>query len=1291
VHRSRPHATTHTARYAATRPAHLARLARLRALAAAAGALVLLAALALVVGHVPSAGAQELAGPTIGPLLDRALADPLATMRQDDGTLAVWVFFRDRGRDAAELRSALDAVRAELPARTLARRAKMLTPGQSPVDARDLSPAADYVAAVTATGADLRRESRWLNAVSVDATDAQIAAIAGLPFVREVELVAKFRKREPGTEPTTTPLGEADVRALRDKAAGRWTLNYGGSLEELEQINVPPVHELGYDGEGVIIGMLDSGFKTTHVALAGIPVLARYDFINDDEVVENEPGDPSSQHSHGTKTMSTVMGFAEGELVGPAHGASAILAKTEDVSQEVPIEEDNWVAGLEWVESLGADVVSSSLGYYAWYDFADLDGNTAVTTIAADLAVGRGLVVVNSAGNERGFGFGHIIAPADGDSVIAVGAVTDAGDIASFSSPGPSYDGRIKPDVSALGVGNHVVRTDNDEGYITASGTSFACPLISGVAALVLQRAPQLTPLQVREALRETADRAADPDNDFGWGIVDALAAVTYWGATIDHAPLGDTEDETGPYVVAAQITDRLPLDPSRMHVDWRVDGGAWLRTPLIDQGGDLWQAEIPGQPAGTLVEYAIAVTDSADITTMLPTAGTDAPFGFVVGPDTTAPVLVHTPLGDQPVISWPPSVVAEATDNLGIDRVELTYTQGDGMPQGPVLLAAEPGSDLWTLDFPVPVEQIAVGDTFTYTLTAWDAAQVPSSMVSGPHTFAVIDVLGVVLVVDDGGSGLVDLKVGADKALVPPRSGKSAAGTIAGWLADAGYAVDQLDATAVAAGSFDGYQAVVYSAGSNTATLDPVALRTELVAWAQAGGRLFVEGGEVGYDVLTSPGYPDIAASVLRAVDWDSDDAGALQTAAGQQDHPLLQVPNVLPASIPVAYGGYGDQDAVVPDGEAVVVLGCATRPELPGLLAYDDNPAPQAGQIVYLAANVEALDPVVGRQLTENALAYLLASEGPATASIAGTVSLIDGEEPSGVTVSVGPQNAVTTGPDGAFLLDGLYGGTYTLTAEKEGYATSVQEVTVADGEALTGLEVSLLLELELNYAVQPELPIPDANGAGITSTIDVTDGGTLAEITVDIDLSHTFIGDLRVLLTSPDGTTVTLHNRSGGSSDDIVGNWPLTLNVDGPGALDDLLGESIGGDWTLRVIDSVGGDSGTLHSWGLNMVIPAGLTAAGDVPVATRLLGARPNPFNPRTTVAFDLARGGEVELAVFDLRGRLVRRLVDGELPAGAHRVRWDGRDASGRESASGVYLVRLIAPDARALQKMTLVR
>ena len=364
--------------------------------------------------------AQDPAG-KISPRLEQALTQSAPGVRQADGTLGVWVHFTDKALSADALPAALDAAEQALPERTLRRRAKVKDPGARLADTGDLPLSVEYLDAVEVTGAQPRKQSLWLNAASFDANPEQIAAIAGLPFVERVSLVAQFIRPELEVSPEEENAAKMAREQAAAEAAGRWSLDYGGSTAGLQQINVPPVHEMGLSGSGVIVGMLDSGFRTTHLALQNIPVIAQWDFVGNDPIVDEEEGDAIYAARHGTQTLSTLMGFYNGELVGPAYQASVILARTEDVGDETPIEEDNWVAGLEWVELQGADLVSSSLGYYFWYEFSDMDGNTAVTTVAADAAVARGLGVFTSAGNERGNeDFPHILAPADGDSVVAM-------------------------------------------------------------------------------------------------------------------------------------------------------------------------------------------------------------------------------------------------------------------------------------------------------------------------------------------------------------------------------------------------------------------------------------------------------------------------------------------------------------------------------------------------------------------------------------------------------------------------------------------------------------------------------------------------------------------------------------------------------------------------------------------------------------------------------------------------------------------------------------------------------
>ncbi len=471
--------------------------------------------------------------------------------RADTRTPAkLWVFFTDKALSTDGERSAVERAAAELSPRALWRRAKM---GME-VNRNDVPVAASYVDAVAATGAGIVVRSRWLNAVSVVADPAQAAAIARLPFVREVRPVARATQEMPEIIPASeTP----------SPGAGR-SLDYGQSFDQLDQIQVTGLHDDGFDGTGVLIAMLDTGFDTDHQAYRHLDIVAERDFINNDGETANQPGDPSGQDSHGTMTLSCVGGAYAGQLYGGSYNASFVLAKTERVDTEIEIEEDYWVAAAEWADSLGADIISSSLGYFDWYTYEDMDGNTAVVTVGADMAAARGIVVVNSMGNEGNDAWLYMIAPADGDSVLSVGAVTSTGARTSFSSVGPTYDGRIKPDVMALGYSAYVATTSDTASYAHASGTSFSCPITAGAVCLLLQGHPEWTPTDVIEALRSTATQSGSPDTLMGWGIVQAADAMD--SGTSDVAEGGVAQPRAvfaspNPFGLGTSVRYAVPAD----------------------------------------------------------------------------------------------------------------------------------------------------------------------------------------------------------------------------------------------------------------------------------------------------------------------------------------------------------------------------------------------------------------------------------------------------------------------------------------------------------------------------------------------------------------------------------------------------------------------------------------------------------------------------------------------------------------------------------------------------------
>jgi subtilisin family serine protease len=434
-----------------------------------------------------------------------------------------WVYLQDKG-DASR---AARAASAPASPRALSRRARR---GSATAAALlDLPVAPAYAAAVEARVLRVRHSLRWLNALSVEATAAQLRVLEALPFVTRLDSVRRLRR----PPEALLEWDEAAARAQLQRAPRAAAIDYGTSLGQLAQIGVPALHDGGLSGEGVVIAVLDAGFNNLgHEALAPLRILAARDFVNGDDDVGDGP-DAGRGGSHGTATLSALAGFAPGKLVGPAFGASFILAKTENADSETPIEEDHWAAAAEWAEALGADVISSSLGYLEFdrghpsYTPEDMNGETAVSTRAAELAAARGVVVVSSAGN-AGFhpSRNTLGAPADGKRVVAAAALTAEGARASFSSVGPSADGRVKPDLAAQGQGVKVAGDAAPDAYRSANGTSFSCPLIAGVAALVLHAHPEYGVDQVLAVLRGTASQAQRPDNLLGFGIVDAAAAV---------------------------------------------------------------------------------------------------------------------------------------------------------------------------------------------------------------------------------------------------------------------------------------------------------------------------------------------------------------------------------------------------------------------------------------------------------------------------------------------------------------------------------------------------------------------------------------------------------------------------------------------------------------------------------------------------------------------------------------------------------------------------------------------
>jgi serine protease AprX len=397
------------------------------------------------------------------------------------------------------------------------------------IDSTDLPVTPGYVDSIRLAGAvTLINLSKWLNSVSIQTTDAAaLAKINNFPFVQSVKAIAaRTHQQAEGNK----IINENQSSQLRETGTASNFFDYGNSLDQVHIHNGEFLHNIGLRGQNMIIGMLDAGFLNYRVlkafdsVRANGQILGVYDFVAKDSSVNEDD-------AHGMECFSTMASNIPGRFVGTAPKSGFYLFRTEDASSEYPIEEHNWVCGAERIDSAGGDVISSSLGYSDGmsnpafdHTYAEMNGNTTMAAIGADLAAKKGILVVNSAGNEGDQSFHFISTPADGDSVLAVGAVTASGVSVSFSSYGPSSDGQVKPDVASVGFATVIALSNNNIG--TGNGTSFACPNLAGLVTCLWQGFPEFNNMKIINALRQAGSKASAPDNRVGYGIPDVKKAV---------------------------------------------------------------------------------------------------------------------------------------------------------------------------------------------------------------------------------------------------------------------------------------------------------------------------------------------------------------------------------------------------------------------------------------------------------------------------------------------------------------------------------------------------------------------------------------------------------------------------------------------------------------------------------------------------------------------------------------------------------------------------------------------
>ena len=400
-----------------------------------------------------------------------------------------------------------------------------------PIDSLDLPVTASYIQGISSLSQELLYVSKWLNAAIV-VTDAEgKKKMEGLPFVQKVDWVAKgFISRTGNRNSTEVSASPSKKWVLEESYRQAAAYDFQNEL-----LGIPAMHQAGFTGKGITVAVFDSGFPGLDKATAFSHVFANSQVLGQLNVVRPWTKDVFRDNEHGTQVASLILANQAGTLVAGAHQAKVIFAITEDVATEYPIEELNWVRAAEYADSLGVDIINSSLGYLDFdepsltYTKSQLDGKTTYVTRGATLAARRGILVVNSVGNYGSAGSSSLVAPADADGILAVGAVNSSSTVSSFSSRGPTADGRIKPELVAFGQSPVLIRGSGQVG--AASGTSFSAPQIAALAAGLWQAKPEWTKDELLSNLLKSGSQYATPDQNLGYGVPNFRSA--FYGALL--------------------------------------------------------------------------------------------------------------------------------------------------------------------------------------------------------------------------------------------------------------------------------------------------------------------------------------------------------------------------------------------------------------------------------------------------------------------------------------------------------------------------------------------------------------------------------------------------------------------------------------------------------------------------------------------------------------------------------------------------------------------------------------
>lgn len=417
-------------------------------------------------------------------------------------------------KDKAATEYSLDRPEKFLSEKAVERRRKQ----NLPIDSTDLPVCRKYLNEIRKQGVNIVLTGKWNNFVTVSCNDTTlIDRIAALPFVLAAEKVWL----SPGAD---KPMMSTERDSVLNQPTIYKDSIYGRAISQIQLSNGDKLHEAGFKGRGMTIAVIDAGFHNLDkiAAMQNIRILGTKDFVN-------PKADIFAESSHGLSVLSCIGMNQPGIMTGTAPEASFWLLRSEDEYSEHLVEQDYWAAAVEFADSVGVDVLNTSLGYYTFddksknYKYRDLDGHHALMSRQASLIADKGMILVCSAGNSGAGSWKKITPPGDADNVLTVGAVDKKAILATFSSVGNTADNRIKPDVVAVGYGSDVIRTDGNQGR--ANGTSFSSPIMCGMVACLWQACPTLTAKEVIELVRQSGDRAQYPDNIYGYGVPDMWKA----------------------------------------------------------------------------------------------------------------------------------------------------------------------------------------------------------------------------------------------------------------------------------------------------------------------------------------------------------------------------------------------------------------------------------------------------------------------------------------------------------------------------------------------------------------------------------------------------------------------------------------------------------------------------------------------------------------------------------------------------------------------------------------------